>query len=62
MEELGELFLAAIGQSSLEAGTWESGRDNKDNQDGGEDNVDAGAFLLESMRLPTPAPRKRVLV
>ena len=62
MEELGELFLAAIGQSSLEAGTWESGRDNKDNQDGGEGSGGAGASPSGSMRLETPAPRERGLV
>ena len=54
---MGELFLVVMGQSSSEAGTWESGGDDEDNQDGGEDNGDAGASLEGSMRVESPVLR-----
>ena len=62
LEELGELFLAVMGQSSLDQGTQESDGDNEDNQDGGEDNVGAGASPSGNMRPLTPAPRERGLI
>ena len=55
--ELGELFLAAMGQSSSDQGTLDVGGDNEDNQDGGEDNGDAGASLEGSMRVESPVLR-----
>ena len=58
LEELGELLLVVMGQSSLEAGTQESGGDNEDNQDGGEDNMGAGTSLLGNMRPLTPTLRE----
>ena len=47
LEELGELFLVAMGQSSSEAGTWESGGDDEDNQAGGEGSGGAGVSIGE---------------
>ena len=46
-----------IGQSSSDQGTLDVGGDNEDNQDGGEDNGDAGASLEGSMRVESPVPR-----
>ena len=57
LTELGKLFLVVIGQSSSDQGTLDVGGDNEDNQDGGEDNGDAGASLEGSMRVESPVPR-----
>ena len=62
LTELGELFLAVMGQSSLEQGMLDAGGNDKDDQDGGEGSGDAGASPSESMRLETPALRERGLV
>ena len=62
LTELGELFLAAMGQSLLEQGTSDAGGDNKDNQDGGEGSGGTGAFPLGSTRPGTPALREEGLV
>ena len=52
--EFGELFLAAMRQSSLEQGTLDAGG-NKDNKGGEGGSRGAGASPLGSMRPETPA-------
>ena len=54
MEELWELFLAVMGQSSSEQETLDAGGDNEDNKDGGEDNAGTGVSPSGSTRLVTP--------
>ena len=55
-----------MGQSSSEAGTWESGGDDEDNQAGGEGSGGAGVSPLGSMRpltrLATLEPRRHGLI
>ena len=60
--ELGELFLAAINQSSSDQGTSDAGGDDGDDQDGGEDSGDVGASPLGSMGPEVPALREVGLV
>ena len=60
--ELGELFLAAMGQSSLEQGMLDAGGNNEDDQDRGESSGGAGVFPLGSTRPGTPALREEGLV
>ena len=60
--KLGELFLVAMGQSSLEQGMLDAGGNNKDNQDEGKGSRGIGVSLLGSMRSETPALRERGLV
>ena len=62
LTKLGELFLVVMGQSSLDQGTSDAGGDDKDNQDGGEDNGDAGVSLEGSTRVESPVPREVGLV
>ena len=53
--ELGELFLAAMRQSLLEAGTLDAGGNDRDNQDGGEGSGGAGAsWERSSVRATLP--------
>ena len=60
--ELGELFLAAINQSSSDQGTSDAGGDDGDDQDGGEDSGDVGASPSGSMGPEAPALREVGLV
>ena len=60
--ELGELFLAAMGQSSSDQGMLDVGGNDEDDQDGGEDNVGAGASQEESMRGDSPLLREGGLI
>ena len=60
--EFGELFLAAMGQSSLEQGTLDAGGNNKDDQGREGGSRGAGASPSGSMRPETPAPWERGLV
>ena len=62
LTELGELFLMVMGQSLLDQGMLDAGGDDKDNQDGGEDNVGAGVSTGESMRRDNPLPREGGLI
>ena len=60
--ELGELFLAVMGQSSSNQGTSDAGGNNEDDQDGGEDNRDTGASLEGNTRVGGPLLREGGLI
>ena len=45
-----------MGQSLLDQGMLDAGGNDKDNQDGGEDNVGTGASMEGSMRVESPLP------
>ena len=62
LTELGELFLVAMRQSSLELRTSDTGGDNKDDQGGEGGSRGAGASLSGSTRLETPASREKGLM
>ena len=62
LTELGELFLVVMGQSSSDQGTSDAGGDDKDDQDGGEDNVGAGASQEGSTRGDSPLLREGRLI
>ena len=51
-----------MGQSLLDQGMLDAGGNDKDNQDGGEDNVGAGVSTGESMRRDSPLPREGGLI
>ena len=60
--ELGELFLAAMGQSSSDQGTLDVCGNDEDDEDGGEDNGDTGASSGENTRVESPMLREVGLV
>ena len=62
LTELGELFLAVMGQSSLEQGMSDAGGNNKDDQGREGGSRGAGASLSGSTRLETPASREKGLM